>query len=754
MDQRLAGLSALKAQRKTRRKEMNLGDTNDNGIPPSNAQPLSVFSETPVEDLLACVPHELPIWHLGSSIAAQNPVHPTSIAQDQSWPTQKPSEAPTCPLPKTPDAVSFVSFSSEYRRDSVGAPWLLPDEDILISEESWQEMLQMTPVYSRNSTDAFDSNWPLEEESELHLQQWDATLEGKTNRNTVSTSIASLSTYLSTSSLKARLPSTYSSLYIKWIARLRKAHSMTNSSAATVMENTHDVSMVDSDEWTIDNFRPISTIVPQQSHVATLLLSGCFLELDSHIKQQGICLPGLPAHDAGTCWCLEELQSRGKLWVHSAGVMGLENRILPNPPEDLTQLHLFVHDAFGNNLAHMLAARGASKWVITQALNYVDGNSKNTADQNFLHLLPRSYLEKELEGSYADFKWFILSLRGRGIRLHDCDVFGRSFFHILTRQAAETAQLSRRALEYFKEEEVKPYRDAFGWLPTMESANELDDDTRFYLNKLHYSSQACCGAFGEQLLDVPDSCAFDTYALKRPTMEKDSIEESSPSDTDIHILKNARLLKTARFAFDTPDTEDCQGRNGLQCLAEASLTLTIDLSEVPAGSSQKRKRDQADGDPSSTRLKLRHQLVQGLLDAGVNANNYDKSGNAVLMAFISCLEDGEDDKTLAKLLHDLIARGANINRRNRHGESALHIAVRLGRKVATKVLLETGANVHARTIAGKGVLAVGETHYFRARHNPALYASIMACLALCIQHGAVAAPTLVQEWTMNDGGFI
>jgi hypothetical protein len=83
----------------------------------------------------------------------------------------------------------------------------------------------------------------------------------------------------------------------------------------------------------------------------------------------------------------------------------------------------------------------------------------------------------------------------------------------------------------------------------------------------------------------------------------------------------------------------------------------------------------------------------------------------------------------------------------------LHLAVRLGRKVATKVLLKTGANVHARTPEGKGVLALGERYYLRARDQPKLYASILACMALVMGYSAVAAPTRVQEWSTKCGGL-
>jgi hypothetical protein len=58
--------------------------------------------------------------------------------------------------------------------------------------------------------------------------------------------------------------------------------------------------------------------------------------------------------------------------------------------------------------------------------------------------------------------------------------------------------------------------------------------------------------------------------------------------------------------------------------------------------------------------------------------------------------------------------------------------VRLGRKVATRVLLEQAANVYVRTPDGKGVLAVGEMYYLKARDGTVLYASIMACMALAI----------------------
>jgi hypothetical protein len=122
------------------------------------------------------------------------------------------------------------------------------------------------------------------------------------------------------------------------------------------------------------------------------------------------------------------------------------------------------------------------------------------------------------------------------------------------------------------------------------------------------------------------------------------------------IFEHVGLLETARIAMDVPFIEDSEGRNGLQCLAEASLTLNIDNSRTLGGKSNKRKRDQSSPDASSTRLNLRYELVQNMVSLGVDVNNYDKHGNTVLMAFVTHLKDGEDDKTLAILFRHSLTR--------------------------------------------------------------------------------------------------
>jgi hypothetical protein len=147
---------------------------------------------------------------------------------------------------------------------------------------------------------------------------------------------------------------------------------------------------------------------------------------------------------------------------------------------------------------------------------------------------------------------------------------------------------------------------------------------------------------------------------------------------------------------------------------------------------------------------LRYESAVSLMTCGVDVNSYDSRGTTVLMAFVKFMKDEDDDEMLAKLLRMLIEKGACIDRRNRVGETALHIAVRLGRAKATQVLLESGANIHARSSKGQGVLTIGHNQSKKTGEDGKLYGCIMACIALCIRHGAVASPTLVDEWTELD----
>jgi ankyrin repeat protein len=201
---------------------------------------------------------------------------------------------------------------------------------------------------------------------------------------------------------------------------------------------------------------------------------------------------------------------------------------------------------------------------------------------------------------------------------------------------------------------------------------------------------------------------------------------------------HADLLRTILKAGDMPWLEDFRGRNGLHCLAEVDFELPIPTNSSSQGNSLEEKEE-----------GTRQRYLDSLLDAGVNPNNYDTEGNTPLMAFITHHRAGENDDTATQLLSKLLSSGADIHRRNRRGETALHLAVKLGRRAATKFLLSHGANVHVRNKKGLGIVRLGWAASEKSSHDETLYAQIMLCISLTASAGAKPSPTILQEWTLK-----
>ncbi len=566
----------------------------------------------------------------------------------------------------------------------------------------------------------------------------------------------SLSTYMSTSSLEDRL-SKRSSRYLKAIARLKKTHSISNSSAATSIGGAYSISVnatevSSTDSGTIRNSTSTAKI-PYRSQVAKSVFPDAALILDRYLERQGFCQEGLQSHDSRSCWCLQDLDPNTQLWVHRIDPAARTELSILNLPDFVRPLHF--RDAFGNSLLHRLAARGADMFEIFNALKRgVDGNLKNSAGQTFLHVLSQPLLKSLAEGH--GLMYIFGELDYYKVKYREGDHFGRTFLHLLTRKARTERPEALDDLVWLNID-LPRARDSFGWVATY-SPNlrpKVYGNSRTYSRKIRVHEQGSPHKMRYHREQVQDHSTTLTTLV---TIQEDGsqvetslspLNNQTQTEEDCFLLKHARLLETASLSLNLPSIEDSEGRNGLQCLAEASLALSIDNKEVSAKAFNKRKRDKPDPEFLSGRLQLRFEFAQKLIAGGVDVNNYDKHGNTVLMAFVTYLPDGEDDELLAKILQLLVHNGANVHLRNRQGETALHVSVRLGHKVATHVLLKNGANLHARTSEGKGVLALGEMHYFRTE-DQWLYASIMACMALCLHHGAVPWPSFVDEWIMRD----
>jgi ankyrin repeat protein len=174
-----------------------------------------------------------------------------------------------------------------------------------------------------------------------------------------------------------------------------------------------------------------------------------------------------------------------------------------------------------------------------------------------------------------------------------------------------------------------------------------------------------------------------------------SKQPTSPSiDIDWHEEDEfVRLIVKA--ASRNAGAEDDRGRHGLHALALARLPMVGVETKIST--------------KAHVPLSKRLECFELLLNAQVDVNHYDKDGQTALMAFVASLADGNGDKILEQMLRSLVSRGANVNARNRHGERALHVAVRNGRKFHLRTLLQIGANPYACNLQGLSPLQLCES---------------------------------------------
>lgn len=175
------------------------------------------------------------------------------------------------------------------------------------------------------------------------------------------------------------------------------------------------------------------------------------------------------------------------------------------------------------------------------------------------------------------------------------------------------------------------------------------------------------------------------------------------------------------------DFVDLEGRNMLQ---------------VGAGDLIKQGPPSEAGETSSS--NLHQEFFKHLVLLDVKVNHHDNTGETPLMTHI------RSTSCLCSFIEQLLHAGADTNARNNNGEAALHISMKIGNVSATKSLLGRSVNVHVRDQKGRGVLAVAESVRRRAKDDVSLYARLDACMALAVDAGAIASPTLSQEWSLPE----
>lgn len=505
------------------------------------------------------------------------------------------------------------------------------------------------------------------------------------------------STDQTTGSIRQYLPEK-TEVYIQQIKRIVKRFTLRPERRIT-MSPISEIS-IGGQTWVED------VDAPPSYHTRPFPLPGDFLSVDKYIQEP--CFRQTEEHSRRWCMCFAEPYLQDSHWVTPGGYTMATAQVFG---QTTGSFRIDVTDIFGNTLLHMVAARSPIHLcAILQQHNACNPllYSKNTCGQTFLHLI-------DFNGHSFDVGAFCQLLDFLQYHDHiDCqfllsqrDCYGRTMFHMLL-----AAEVPRNVTDFILQrysQYIRSTRDAFGLLPNRGRDSDM---------------------------------GFDSPNFQSPC-------SNNPFD------RHAALLRCVNQSLENPTMEDFEGKNGLHCLALASLHETNIVGDpirvAVNGQRNNRSQEKQDdvSDCSTGRLTLRRNLVQNLLDAGVDPNHYDSQGNTPLMAFAAQLPEDGDYKIGGDIIDLLIANGAQVGDRNRAGETALQIAVRCGRKHAIKNLVDQNANVHVRDAAGRSLLDIVDIKVKSARDNGSKQVSrYEACRAHLTSKrgGAIQDPSVVDEW--------
>lgn len=362
-------------------------------------------------------------------------------------------------------------------------------------------------------------------------------------------------------------------------------------------------------------------------------------------------------------------------------------------------------DEFDNSWLHVIAAlKKPVGYLFHWISRGLDTQYLNQAGETFLHLLDENICKD------SDHHTLLSLLVRKGFPFGQRDCLGQTALHAMLQSSINKDILDRTLVHLsMLDIPIPTSRDCFGRTVTSELVQAG-------LSEAHIQT-------------------YFAAKQKMPVSPNYGAQTSIETFADLVLYeRHADLLKTIIRASSYPLYEDQAGRNGVHCLAEVSFHL------LP-------KHLLAQGHIENP--KCREQKLKALLSAGVDVSNYDKQGHTPLMAFILHDREKEDETTFHALLAQLGNAGADVNRRDRRGQSAVHHAVQLGKRRATEFLLSRQANVHARDIDGKGIIALGMIYSKKAKRFSTRYAQIMLCIDLVSRAGGIAAPTFLHEWSTH-----
>ncbi|KAI1438562.1 hypothetical protein GGR50DRAFT_367552 [Xylaria sp. CBS 124048] len=467
---------------------------------------------------------------------------------------------------------------------------------------------------------------------------------------------------------------------------------------------------------------------------AAYALPGDFLN-DGILNRWQQCVVDSPAHLAGVCWCkIAQQVSTQSPWANL------------RMPFHISDSDFMTKDTFGNTIFHRLASMDGTQDFFLRLLPQVlriptrPLHDSNTAGQTFLHVLHRSWFQA---GSRLDE--LIDVLQRSNFDLFATDVYGRSFYHLLL--------ANKRSINRF---------------PATISIHRMNRRDAFGIQLVESESSPTAGSYATQNARISRTSTTSSKLLPSINTQTQVVRERDFTSHANLLRVILRALEPDHSGFPSAQFEDPQGRNGFHAVAEVDFGLASRIPQSGARghltntpqpqlkTQSKRKYDEDEEvDPPRTASgSLRLESIWSLIHAQVDVNQYDKQGNTPLMSFVVNSSDAtrHDKEETEAVIRALVKDAhANIESRNRSGETALHLAARYGKIIALRALLGLGANPHARNCQGLSILQVVSRLYLATERDDKNNGRFQACLAILTSTTEYTAdgPTLRQEWGLE-----
>jgi hypothetical protein len=211
-----------------------------------------------------------------------------------------------------------------------------------------------------------------------------------------------------------------------------------------------------------------------------------------------------------------------------------------------------------NSSLHLAAAFDRSPMTLPSLIDQgANVHAVNNAGQTFLHVLQDFSVEHCLE-----LCSLLNRLRDKSFDFHQRDDHGQSPLHIITRPWVNHTTLDEIAAElHYSKILLLTSRDNLGRIVIGQFSQANIDEEE--LERLRQRLD-CHASFSVERKDLPSSSIVTNYGLNTSIEIVDDL---------LLYEHHADLLRTIVRSCTSPQYEDSNGRNGLHCLAEVSLSL-------------------------------------------------------------------------------------------------------------------------------------------------------------------------------------